>query len=71
MKLRITDWSDDAYKRTKKETGKASSEVVAEVYIESFQGFCYDGGRLDIMGHGETIWVMSHQFSVSVVGDEE
>lgn len=59
MKLRIIDWSDDAYKRTKKATGKASSEIIVEIEIESFTGFSYDGGRLDISGYGETIWVVS------------
>lgn len=66
MKLRIVDWSDDAYKRMKKATGEASSEVLAEIEIESFTGFSYDGGRLDITGYGETIWVWSSQFSVEV-----
>lgn len=27
-------------------------------------GFSYDGGRLDFDGYQETVWVMSHQFSV-------
>lgn len=71
MKLQIIDWSDDAYKRTKKATGKASSETIAEVEIECFQGFSYDGGRLDIVGHLETIWVTGSQWSVCVVGEWE
>lgn len=69
MKITIRDWSDDAYARTKKATGIASSEIVAEFEIESFQGFSYDGGRLDITGHNETIWVMGNSWSLYV--DEE
>lgn len=66
MKITVTDWGDDAYKRTKKATGEASSEVIAEVEIERFSGFSFDGGRLDIQGHPETIWIMSHQWSLNV-----
>lgn len=66
MKIKVTDWSDDAYKRTKKATGKAESEVIAEVEVERFAGFSFDGGRLEISGHPETIWITSHQWSLYV-----
>lgn len=66
MKIQVTDWGDDAYKRTKKATGKASSEVIAEVEVKEFTGFCFDGGRLEISGYPETIWVHSHQWSLNI-----
>lgn len=70
----MCNWSDEAYKRTKKATGKAGSETIAEIEIDSFEGFSYElfpdgnyGGRLDIVGHGETIWMLSQQWGVEVV----
>lgn len=66
MKVQVVDWGDDAYKRTKKATGVASSEVIAEVTIDKFVGFTFDGGRLDIIGHPETIWVHSHQWTLNL-----
>lgn len=59
--LNVVDWSDDAYK----EHGKP--KVIATLTLEEgFKGFSYDGGRLDFNGHAETIYVSSHQFSVSL-----
>ena len=69
MKLQVVDWGDDAYKRTKKKTGTASSEVIAEIEIDKFTGICFDGGRLDIANH-PTIWVESHQWSIEVVKEQ-
>lgn len=66
LKVQVVDWSDEAYARTKKATGTASSEVIAEVEVERFGGISFDGGRLDIAGHPETIWVMSHQWSINI-----
>lgn len=67
MKLEIVDWGDDAYRETKKKTGTASSLVVARVEIPEFKGFSYDGGRLGIVGHPDTIWVLSNQWSMNIV----
>lgn len=66
MKIEVVDWSDDAYRETKKKTGVASSRVIAKVEIPEFKGFCFDGGRLDIVGVPDTIWV-TNQCSVNVV----
>jgi hypothetical protein len=55
----VVDWSDDAYKN------HGGEYVVATVKLpQGLTGFSYDGGRLDLNGHPETIWVTSHQFSV-------
>lgn len=70
MKIQVIDWGDDAYKRTKKATGEATSEVVAEIEIAEFTGFSFDGGRLDITGHPETIWIESHQWAVRIESKE-
>ncbi len=59
VKVRVVDWSDDAYKEY------GGEHVIAEITIEKFTGYSYDGGRLDIDGHKETIWV-SNQYSVYV-----
>ncbi len=66
IKIEVVDWSDDAYKTSKKKNGVASSIVVERFEIPKFDGFSFDGGRLDIVGHPDTIWV-SNQWSVNVV----
>jgi hypothetical protein len=59
--VEIVDWGDDAYRK------HGCEHVVATVELpQGFAGFCYDGGRLDLNGHPETIWVLSHQFSIRV-----
>lgn len=70
IKVQVVDWSDDAYRRVKKSTGTISSEVVAEVEVSQFSGFCFDGGRLDIAGHPETIWITSHQWSLNIIQEQ-
>lgn len=58
-KFDVVDWGDDAYSRHGKE------RIVATVDLPAgLTGFSYDGGRLDLNGHPDTIWVTSHQFSV-------
>ena len=57
--LQVIDWGDEAY------STHGKSRVVAEVEIVGpFTGFSYDGGRLDIDGHPETIYLWTSQFSV-------
>ena len=68
MKLEVVDWSDDAYNESKRRTGIASSLVIARVEIPEFKGFSFDGGRLEIDGVPETIWV-TNQWSVHVVDE--
>ena len=60
MKITVVDWGDDSYRAH----GKAS--IIAEFNIDKYEGFSYDGGRLDFNGYPETIWVVSHQWSVDV-----
>lgn len=66
LTLKVVDWGDDAYKRTKEATGEATSEVLATVQIPEFKGLSFDGGRLEIVGHPDTIWVSSHQWSIDI-----
>jgi hypothetical protein len=64
-KYNIVDWDDDAYKE------HGGPHTVATVDLpDGLTGFCYDGGRLDLDGHPDTIWV-SHQFSVRLAGEED
>jgi len=65
-KVQVVDWGDNAFKRTKKATGTASSEVIAEVEVARFTGLSFDGGRLDIAGYPDTIWISSNQWSINI-----
>jgi hypothetical protein len=61
-KVKVIDWSDVAYE-------KCGEKHVEEVIIDSEKPpawFSYDGGRVDIQGHPDTIWVMGHQFSIEI-----
>lgn len=63
--LNIVDWGDEAYKKNK------GPRTIASVTLpEGFKGFSYDGGRLDFVGHSETIFVSSHQFSIALPNEE-
>lgn len=60
MKYDVVDWGDDAYRT------HGNSRVIETVDLPNgLKGFSYDGGRLDLDGHPETIYVESHQFSVT------
>lgn len=64
--LQVVDWGDGAYAQHGKE------HVVAEVKLAGpLTGFSYDGGRLDIDGHPETIYLWTNQFSVREKGPED
>lgn len=59
-KVEVVDWSDEDYRQF------GSEKIVLTFYTDLPPGFSYDGGRLDIDGWPDTIWTMSHQFSVRV-----
>lgn len=59
-KVTVVDWGDNAYAQY------GSSKVVHEFTTDMIPSICHDGGRLDITGWPETIWVSSHQFSVEI-----
>ncbi len=68
MKIEIVDWSDDAYRETKKKTGTASSRIIARLDVSDFKGFSFDGGRFEIPGTDGIVWV-PNQFSVNIVDE--
>jgi hypothetical protein len=60
MKYDVVDWGDGAYRTYGKE------KVIATIDLpHGLRGFSYDGGRLDLAGYPQTIYVASHQFSVN------
>lgn len=56
----IVDWGDDAYRE------HGCSQVLAEFTTKQIPSISYDGGRVDIDGYPDTIWVMGHQWSVNI-----
>ena len=66
QKVIVVDWSDEGYKRQKR-AGKTGPYIIAEIVLPEFKGFCFDGGRLELIGIDETIWIMSHQWKIDVV----
>jgi hypothetical protein len=63
MQVSVIDWGDEAFKE------HGEPVAIAEIEVEQFTGFHFDGGRLDIIGHSETIWIQSHQWSLYVKKD--
>lgn len=56
---KVVDWSDDAYRQY----GKA--HVVARFALDKpLSNVSYDGGRVDIDGVPDTIWVSGNSFSI-------
>lgn len=60
FKVEVVDWGDSAYRE------HGCEKIVETFYTEIAPGFCYDGGRLEIDGWPDTIYLSSHQFSVRV-----
>lgn len=74
VRVKVIDWGDDPLierpdlvEGTDDTDWKVSFPSVT-IYVERYVGHSYDGGRLDIDGYPDTIWV-SHQHSI-YVGDE-
>lgn len=72
IKVKIVDWGDDPILEESEYPVVAYDEDLKEVRfpsitieVEKYTGHSYDGGRLDISGYPDTIWV-SHQHSVYV-----
>lgn len=59
-KVEVVDWGDDAYRKF------GCEQIIETFYTDASPGFCYDGGRLEIDGFPDTIWVYGSQWSVRV-----
>ena len=62
-KYKVIDWGDDAYRES------GGERVIARFEWDGPLTVCHDGGRLDVDGHPDTIYVTGHQWSIRV--DEE
>jgi hypothetical protein len=58
--VKVVDWGDEAYKKY------GEAHTIITFITDKVPSYGYDGGRLDINGWPDTIWVFSHQFSVEV-----
>ena len=62
----VVNWDDATFR----EYGKP--HVIARFALDKpMEGFSYDGGRLDIEGVPDTIWVSGQSFSVRSCGEND
>lgn len=52
IRVSVRDWGDD----------ETTEQVIHVDRIPN--SICYDGGRIDIDGHADTIWVSSNSFTI-------
>jgi hypothetical protein len=63
-KYNVIDWGDDAYRKNNKE------EIICTIELSKpLDNICFDGGRLEIEGWEETIYIKSSQFAIHIVKD--
>lgn len=62
----VVDWSDGAHRALGRERIVDKFELLGQM-----DGFCYDRGRLEIMGVDHTIYVSGNQFSIREVHENE